>query len=306
MADPRNTRQLTHPRYWPAWLLVGMLRLIALLPMRWLQLIGGALGRLTYRLLPGRREVTRINLRLCFPDYAEQAIDDLARAHFDSLGRGMLETLAAWWKPSRALAPWLSVEGIEHLRAAESEGGVILLTGHFTTLELGARALCEAGVVFHAMYRPHPNPVIDHVMRDMRRKRSGADALPRNELRRLLRALRAGGAIWYGPDQTLSRDSVFIDFFGVPTPTLTATAKLARAGQARVVPFFPRREGNRLVVRIHAPWPDFPGGDTEADARRVNSAIEAGVREAIPDYFWIHRRFKRRPPGSAPVYPDEH
>jgi KDO2-lipid IV(A) lauroyltransferase len=303
MAKKRPQTHLAHPRHWPAWLLVGLLRSVALLPMGALSALGSGIGRLAYRLLPNRRRITRINLRLCFPEKSEDAIEALVHAHFISLGRGVLETLAAWWKPSRALASRLRVEGLEHLHRAQARGGVILLTGHFTTLELAARALCESDVVFHAMYRAHGNPVVDHVMCRLRRRRSRAEPLPREQLRPLLRALRGGGAIWYGPDQTLPRDSVFVDFFGVPTPTLTATAKLARFGRARVVPFFPRRENGRLVVRIHPAWEDFPSGDDEADARRVNAAIEAAVREAVPDYFWIHRRFKIRPVNLPPVYP---
>lgn len=305
MARRRKPSHRAHPRYWPVWLLVGTLRALALLPMGLLGGLGSGIGRLAYRLLPERRRVTRINLRLCFPQKTSGEIETLVHAHFVSVGRGIFETLAAWWKPASALAGRLQVEGLEHLHAAQAKGGVILLTGHFTTLELAARALCDAGVRFHAMYRPHGNPVIDHLMCRLRRKRSGAEALPREQLKPLVRALRSGGAIWYGPDQTLSRDSLFIDFFGVPTPTLTATAKLAHAGRARVVPFFPRRENGRLVVRVHPAWEDFPSGDAETDARRVNSAIEDAVREAVPDYFWIHRRFKIQPPGAAPVYPDQ-
>ena len=303
MPTPAANRSLLHPRYWPHWLLIGLLRLLAMLPLAAQRAVGSGLGRLAHRLLGRRRVITRTNLRLCFPDLPEAEIDALVHAHFRSIGRGLFETLSAWWKPSRALAPTLQVEGLEHLHAAQREGGVILLTGHFTTLELAARALCEAGVRFHAMYRPHNNPVFDHVMRDLRRQRSGAEALPRDRLRALVKALRGGGAIWYGPDQTLRQDSVFVDFFGVPTATLTATAKLARSGRARVVPFFARREGNRLIVRIDPAWENFPSGDERADARRVNAAIEDAVREAMPDYFWIHRRFKIRPPGAPSVYP---
>jgi KDO2-lipid IV(A) lauroyltransferase len=304
MAKKRTETHLAHPRHWPVWLLVGLLRVIALLPMGLLSALGSGIGRLTYWLLPARRRVTRINLRLCFPDKSSEAIEALVHAHFVSVGRGMLETLAAWWKPPKVLASRLRVEGIEHLHEAQAKGGVILLTGHFTTLELAARALCDAGVVFHAMYRSHGNPVIDHIMCRLRRKRSGAEPLPRERLRPLLRALRDGGAIWYGPDQTLPRDSVFVDFFGVPTPTLTATAKLASFGRASVVPFFPHRENGELVVRVLPAWENFPSGDEEADARRVNAAIEAAVREAVPDYFWIHRRFKLQPLGAPPVYPE--
>jgi len=303
MPASRKSSSVYHPRYWPHWLLVGVLRGLAFLPLSAQRWLGRNVGRLSYRLLKGRREITRINLSLCFPEKDGAEIEALVRAHFESVGIGFFETLSAWWKPSSTLAPHLRVEGLENLEAARREGGVILLTGHFTTLELAARALCEAGVTFHAMYRRHNDPVFERVMQRVRSKHSGRPALQREQLRPLVRALRQGEAIWYGPDQALPQGMLFVDFFGVPTPTLSATSKLAEYGRAKVVPFYPRREGRDLVVRIAPAWTDFPSDDLEADARRVNAALEDGVRMALPDYFWIHRRFKIRPPGMAPVYP---
>ena len=303
MQPSRTSSSAFHPRYWPHWLLVGVLRALAWLPLSAQRGLGRQLGRLSHRLLKRRREITRINLSLCFPDKAPDEIDALVRAHFVSVGIGFFETLSAWWQPSRVLAPRLKVEGLEHLEAAKREGGVILLTGHFTTLELAARALCEAGVTFHAMYRRHNDPVFERVMQALRSRHSGRPALQREQLRPLVRALRQGEAIWYGPDQALPQGTLFVDFFGVPTPTLSATSKLAEYGRARVVPFYPRREGRNLVVRIEPAWENFPSDDVAKDARRVNAALEEGVRMALPDYFWIHRRFKIRPPGLPPVYP---
>lgn len=253
--------------------------------------------------MPGRRHIARTNLQLCFPDMPAARIRVLTRAHFRSVGIGVFETLAAWWQSDAVVAPRVRVSGLENLAAAQRDGsGVILLTGHFTTLEMAARALCIAGVPFHAMYRPHNNPVFDREIREMRARRTGVAAIPRANLRALVRSLRAGGAIWYGPDQTLDRDIIFTDFFGVPTATLRATARLAGMGRARVVPFFARREGEMLHVVIQPAWENFPSGDEYADAQRVNAAIEHGTREAMADYFWLHRRFKLQPPGKPPVY----
>lgn len=303
LSSPAFQRAWLAPRYWPTWLGLGALRLLAWLPIPLLMLLGAGLGRLGGRLLRSRRRVVATNLRLCFPERSPAEIERLTTAHFRSLGIGLFETGLAWWAPDWRLRRRCRVEGIEHLRAAQAEGGVLLLTGHFTTLEIAARTLCVAGIPFHAMYRPYSNPIFDHYMRCWRARRSGLDALPREDLRRLVRALRQGRAIWYAPDQSLAREAVFVDFFGQPALTLTATARLAQMGRARVVPFFPRREGRgRWVVRFEPAWADYPSGDELADARRVNAALEVGVGRAVADYFWIHRRFKQRPPGWPRIY----
>src|SRR3546814_5263719 len=71
------------------------------------------------------------------------------------------------------------------------------------------------------MYRPYSNAVLDYCMHHWREDRSGQPALPRDDLRALVRALRHGHAIWYAPDQTLDpRISVFAPFFGVPVSTI--------------------------------------------------------------------------------------
>jgi KDO2-lipid IV(A) lauroyltransferase len=56
------------------------------------------------------------------------------------------------------------------------------------------------------------------------------------------------------------------------------------------------------VARFYAAWQDFPSGDDQADARRMNAFIEERVLEAPEQYFWTHKRFKTRPPGEPRWY----
>lgn len=304
-AKPPFAVGLLAPRWWPTWFALGLVRLLVLLPIGFQLALGEWLGRLAGRLATGRREVVRTNLRLCFPAMPADEREHQVDAQFGALGRGLFETALAWFASDQRLRPHLEIEGIEHLHAARAGGqGLLLLTGHFSTLEIGARLVCtHAGLPFHAMYRPYGNPVMDYFMHRWREQRSGLPALPRDDLRRLVKALREGRAIWYAPDQTLDeRLSVFAPFFGVPTLSITATSRLARMGRARVLPFMPRRTRNGWCVRFFPMLGNFPGADEQADATRVNRAIEDGVRLAPAEYFWVHKRFKRRPPGEPAVY----
>lgn len=302
---PRFSARLLGPRWWPTWFALGVVRLIVWLPIRLQLALGERLGLALGRVAKRRREVVRTNLRLCFPQMPEAERESLVDRHFAALGRGVFETALAWFASDARLYPHCEVEGREHLQAALAGGqGLLLLTGHFSTLEIGARLVVAlAGLPFHAMYRPYDNAVMDWCMHRWRERRSGLPALPRDDLRRLVRALREGRAIWYAPDQTLDpRHSVFAPFFGQPAPTVTATSRLARLGRAAVLPYMPRRTADGWRIRFFPMLEAFPGADEQIDARRVNEAIEAGVRLAMPEYFWVHKRFKRRPPGAPAVY----
>lgn len=295
---------LLSPRWWPTWLAIGLVRALTWLPIAVQLALGAGLGRLAGQFARSRREVVRTNLRMCFPQMPEAEREALIGAHFAALGRGLFETALAWFASDRRLLSRFEFEGREHLDAALASGqGLLLLTGHFSTLEIGARiVVASGGLPFHAMYRPYDNELMDFFMHRWRERRSGRPALPRDDLRKLVRALRNGGAIWYAPDQTLDTEAVFAPFLGVPTTSLTATARLAKMGRARVLPFMPQKTASGWKVRFLPMLEDFPSGDDLADATRVNEALEAGVRAAMPEYFWIHKRFKRRPPGEPRVY----
>lgn len=291
------------PQYWPTWFGVGLLRLVSFLPVAALIALGESIGGFVGKRWKKRRHVVRTNLRLCFPQLDDAAIEQLADAHFRAIGAGLFEACLAWWASDERLRAHGEVVGLENLQKAMSDGsGVLLLTGHFTTMELGARYLRIAGPPFHAMYRPAKNGLVDYFMHRWRESQAGLPALPRDDLRGLVKALRRGHAIWYGPDQTVERQSVFVPFFGVPALSVTATARLAQMGRAKVVPYFPARVNGRYVVSVLPALENFPGGDEAADALRINQVIEQGIKGAREQYFWVHRKFKWRPPGEPSLY----
>lgn len=306
MKPPVFRWKLLAPRHWPVWFGLGLLRLLHLLPIRWQLGLGEALGSLVARVVPGRRRVVAANLRVAFPEQTHEQRRAMLHAHFRALGRGGFEAAIAWWSSDARLRQSGVVEGLEHLHAlAERKQGALLLTGHFTSLELGARFLAMAGVDFHAMYRPYQNPVMDYLMHHWRQRRSRLAAIPREELRTLVKALREGRYVWYAPDQTLDeRSSVYVPFFGKSVRTIVATSKLSAMGRAAVVPYFPAYLGRgRYRVVIEAPLEDFPGADEVADAARINRVLEMGIRSYAPaEYFWVHRRFKAVPAGEPDIY----
>ncbi|MBL0162740.1 MAG: LpxL/LpxP family Kdo(2)-lipid IV(A) lauroyl/palmitoleoyl acyltransferase [Xanthomonadales bacterium] len=303
---PRFRLSLLGPRHWPAWLGLGLLWLLARLPYRVLMRTGRGLGWLVARLPGSRRRIAARNLELCFPDLdrAEQA--DLLEQSLRDVGVMLAEFALAWMGSRKAIARVpVRIEGLEHIAAATARGQGVLLTGaHFSHLELAGRLLTERGnVELAGMYREHGDAAFEWTIR-RRRQHYAATMFSKNEVRACVRYMKAGGRIWYAPDQDMrGKDTIFVPFFGISASTLTATHHLARLSGACVIPFFHRRlpEGG-YALRLEAPLADFPGPDVGADTARVNAVIERMAREAPSQYLWIHRRFKSRPPGGAPLY----
>lgn len=288
------------------WLGLGLLRALAWLPYRAHLVLGAGVGRLLGLAMPGRRRIAQRNLELCFPDLSSEARSALLGGCFRSLGIMLFETALAWWGSPRRLRRLTEVHGLEYLRAARRQRqGVLLLAPHFTTMEIGGRLLCLADdpASKAGLYREHGNAALQWVVR---RARSYAGSVfERTRTRAAARHLRAGGMLWYAPDQDYGRGvSVFVPFFGVPAATTTSTLKLARMGRARVMLLSQRRlpgaAGYRL--EIAPPLEGLPSDDPVADLSRINAAVEAAVRASPEQYLWVHRRFKRRPAGEPALY----
>lgn len=295
--------QFWQPRYWPLWLGVGLLRLLVLLPFRVQLLLGTAAGRLLYLLLPKRRAVAAVNLRICFPELGEAGRQRLLRRHFAALGMAIFELAMAWWASDRRILGLVHFDGIEHLLDTLKQGhGAVILSAHFSGTELTGRALRIQAPEIAGMYRPFRNPFVDALM--MRpRLRALALLIPKNNMRQLIRTLRNGFAVWYAPDQAYRRQySVLVPFFGEPAMTNAALTHIARLSGSPVVPYLPQRlPGSQgYAVKILPALQDFPSGDLATDARRVMALFEEHIRLAPEQYYWVHRRFKDRPEG----YPD--
>ena len=302
MSRASEQARLWLPQYWPMWFGVGVLWLANQLPWPEKRLLARGLGGLVFHVIRIRRHVVLTNLALCFPEKSPSEITALARAHYDSLALGIFEVCAGWWSDTPDLPPY-RVSGLEHLQTALAKGhGALLLTGHFTTLEIGGRFMSEV----HGMgglYRDPNNPVVAHLMRGQR-ERHLTIAVHFDDLRNLVRALRANHAIWYAPDQgKRTKSSEILPFFGVPAITNTATSKIAEMTDCAVVPYFAKREADHSYTLTLLPaLENFPTNDAAADAVRVNRLIEDYVRRAPEQYFWVHKRFKARGEGYPEVY----
>jgi len=198
----------------------------------------------------------------------------------------------------------VTVSGLENLQAAARDGkGILLVCAHFTTLEFAGSLLS----LFHKMdvtYRPHKNPLFETLMFRARQRLYGA-VIDRGDVRLALRSLQQGHTVWYAPDQDYGpRHSVFVDFFGVPAATITATGRFASFNKSAVIFFshYRNAENSGYHLDFSAPLQDYPSGDDTADAIRINGVIEAAIRQHPEQYLWLHKRFKTQAEGKASPY----
>ncbi len=274
------------------------------LPYRVLVVIGNIVGVLAFWLISERRRVTRINLAKCFPEKNPEERERLARAHFRAFCRSFVDYALLWWAPRARIERLVRIEGLEHLRAHPG-APVLLLVPHFAGLEAGFARL-SGDVDMVAFYTRQKDARFDELLRRGRSRFGNQRLLSRQDgIRATLSAVRAGRPFYYLPDQDYGpRDTIFVPFFGVPAATIAGLSRIARLTGARVLPcvtqMLPGHAG--YVLRIDAPWDNFPTGDLAADTRRMNEYIERRVLEMPEQYLWMHKRFKTRPAGEARFY----
>lgn len=283
---------------------LALLWLISLLPYSVLMFCGRRLGGLMRLLISKRRKIAEINLTACFPDLDKAAIHKLVKQHFHALGMAFMEMGICWWWSDDRLRPLLHLDGFEHIENAHNEGkGVILLSAHFTDLEIGGRLLALKHKL-HAVYRKHQTPYFEAFIKNRRALYTNG-IIEKNNIRAMLKSLKNKQTVWYAPDQNFSgKNSILADFFGQPAPSNAATARLAKMTGAAVIPFvqFRREDGKGYNLKILPALENFPVGDDLVDANRINALFEQLIIQQPSHYYWVHRRFKNLPDQQADIY----
>lgn len=305
MDEKGSERPPLTPRYWPGWVAVGLLWLLGKTPQVLALSLSRPLAWLLANTMHKRRHIAERNLERCFPELDAGRRAELVSACFQSMGRMVFEMAWSWSASERFLRRIGRAEGVEELRRAAAQGhGVLVITAHFSCLDIGAHIAALAIGNAGGIYRPLRSPVLEWYQ-NRSRARWTECMFRKSDLRSAIRYLRGGGVLWYAPDQDFGpNQSVFVPFFGIETATLRATERLASLTGCAVVPMFPvyDKAARKYVVTFQPALQDFPSGDTIQDLASVNALMEAQVRQAPDQYWWIHRRFKTRPPAEPPFY----
>jgi Kdo2-lipid IVA lauroyltransferase/acyltransferase len=285
-------------------LLLGVMWLLHWLPLPVLGRFGEAIGSLLFATVRSRRHIALTNLRLCMPDLSDAQRKAIARKHFQGYARSILERGVLWWASEARLKRLITVDPHVPLETIQS-GPTILLCPHFVCLDVGGVAVMLESALC-SIYTRQQSKVFDAALRKGRSRFRPIKLFSRGEgVKPIIRAMRDGLPFFMLPDMDFGeKDAEFIPFFGAPAATLTATARIAAATGAKVIPtvatFLPNYRGWK--VKFYPPWENYPGDDMVAATRHMNAFIEQRVLEAPAEYFWAHKRFKTRPPGEPGIY----
>lgn len=286
------------------WLVMGIWYCISQLPYRWQLALGRKLGHLFLKIGGSRVKISRINIERCLPELSKAEQDDLLIKSFEAAATGFLEVGMGWWLPDWRLSKLSHIEGQEHLEAARKTGrGVLLITGHFTPMEIAARLVGQTGPC-RLLYRKNNNPVFEWVS-TRRRAHNVAEMVGHKEIKHFLEGLKAGDIAIYLTDQHFgNKHSVFAPFFGIETATIRKTAEYAKDTNAIVMPvqYGRKSDGSGYFLKFHPAIENFPSDDEVQDATITNQWVEKFAREHLEQYFWQHRRFKSVPDDVEKFY----
>ena len=272
------------------------------LPIRWVALIAHALGGLLFH--GGRRRVSLINLGLCFPVKTAAEREEIGRGVFRNLARATLDLGRVWYAPADQALAHVKLIDTHYLDGLRGKVPVIILAPHFVGLDIGGARFSQAYPEAFSMYSEQKNKVFDAALRRARLRFGNPLLVTRQQgLRPVLKALKEKNPFYYLPDMDFgAKDAVFVDFFGIKTATVTALARLCEITGAKVVPLVTRQTDDGYEARFYPAWENYPSGDAEADALRMNAFLEERIVEIPDQYFWVHKRFKTRPPGERNFY----
>lgn len=284
---------------------VAAVRGMRFVPLRLRRALAELLARLMWALLSDRRHVALTNLRLCFPEMAEDERERIARGVFRNLACATLDHGVLWAGSHEDVERLIRYEGLDELKQHLGEP-ILIISPHFLGLDAAGIGLCQ-----HArgcsIYQRQTNPVWDKAAYEGRTRFGNPVLLAKTghgqDMKAIVRLMREGLPFYYLPDMDHGRsNSIFVPFFGVPAATVAMASRLARVTRARVYMCVAEITPEGYTVHLTEPWKDFPSSDPEADTLRVTQELERWVRRFPDQYLWTHRRFKTRPEGEPSVY----
>ena len=291
-----------HPKYFLTWILILLMRVGVFVPFRLQVLFGKIIGKLIYPVMTELRKTAYSNISNCFPDKKQPQVTLLVKQHFEAIGISLFETANAYFASDKKIKKMLIISNEQHFtEALKKEGGIILLGSHFMPLMLGGRALLIKHTIAN-IYRPQNNKLFDQVMVKSYVK-NGAVMIKSTDTRSIMKAINNSLPIWYAPDQDLGKNnSIFAPLFGIQTATASATARLAKNKNTRVIPYSFFRTKHGYEMSFDKPLKNYPSGDAIKDASKTNQILEKQILKNPEQYLWIHRRFKTRPEGEESFY----
>jgi Kdo2-lipid IVA lauroyltransferase/acyltransferase len=282
---------------------VWLMRSMAWLPLPVVRALGWLLGWVLYRAVPSRRKIVAKNLSLCFPELLPQHLRVLERDVFTYFAQAWLDRGWLWHAPTEVVNARLNLTGA--VQELEGTGPTVMFAPHFMGMDAGGTALSgKVARQFTSIYTDQSNKVVDAWMLAGRKRAGNTRMFGRIDgVREITQSLRAGEPLYLLPDMDFgSQGAEFVPFFGTLAATVPSLSRFARLGKAKVVPVITHLTPTGYDVQVLPAWQNFPTADAHADTARMNAELEGYIRSVPAQYYWVHKRFKTRPPGEAELY----
>jgi Kdo2-lipid IVA lauroyltransferase/acyltransferase len=287
-----------------------LVKLLAAVPRSLARALGAGVGSVAFRALPRLRQVGLRNLELAFPEKTLQEREQILRRLYRNLGWLLGEFCQMSSYTSENTRSFIRYEGIEHyLEARERSKGVLIVTGHLGAWELSSFYHSLMGHPMSMVIRRLDNARVDRLVNGIRCLH-GNRVLHKDDFARgLLAAMRHGETVGILMDTNMTPpQGVFVPFFGHMACTASGLARVALKTGAAVLPGFMvwEEQEQKYVLRFGPEIGLVETGNDEQDmidnTARFTAAIEGFVRSYPEQWLWVHRRWKTRPEGEAPVY----
>jgi KDO2-lipid IV(A) lauroyltransferase len=287
---------MTHPG-------VLFMRLIAPLPLSWVRGLGTVVGWVLYALAVPRRRVVMANLALCFPQQPLAVRKRWARECFVYFAQAWFDRSWLWNGPIVGLRRRLRIVGaVEEL---QGDAPTVIFAPHFLGLDAAGTAINhQIRRPMVSIYTPQRSAAVDQWLHDGRRRFGNLQLFYRDQgVKGIVSALREGALLYLLSDMNFGpEESIFVPFYGVQAATVPSLPRFARLGRAKVVPVTARITPTGYDIEVHPAWTDYPSSDVEADTAYMNRWLEGVINTMPSQYYWVHKRFKTRPPGEPSVY----
>lgn len=282
---------------------VVFMRLLGVLPLSWVRALGWLLGWVLYLLVVPRRRVARVNLKRCFPDLSEPQLRARVIEVFIRFAQAWLDRGWLWHGAPEVTRRRLKLTGA--VSELQGDAPTVIFAPHFVGLDAGWTALTQQlPRSFTTIYTNQANQVVDAWILAGRRRFGQGRLFGRIDgVKAIVAALRAGEPLYLLPDMNFGpEDSVFVPFYGVSAATVPSLSRFAKLGRAKVVPVVTRMTPAGYEVEVMPAWPDYPSDDLVADTALMNQRLQGYIDTMPAQYYWLHKRFKDRPPGEPGVY----
>jgi len=269
--------------------------------------LGQRLARLYFAIGRSRRRILFTNLAAAFPEKSPSEIERIARDCIDNFGATLVDFMETTRLAPEDILARVTLDGAEHFEEARRRGkGVFLLSAHLGSWEMGA---LRAGLIAEPILpvvRPLDNPLLEEELARRRTRFGNRIISKRDAAKEILRAIRQNQTVAILVDQNvIKEEAIFVPFFGRLAATTPSLALLQLKTGAPVVPVFtwPLGEGRyRLQFEKPILAEEFESASADRSERvhaataRYMAVTEDAVRRQPSAWFWMHNRWRTRPP----------